>query len=92
MMSDHIIYRHATAYKVIKFHKRKRPLNWANNLEPIRLCCKSREWIYLVTEKGVQARCLKPGEAPTADFRLVDDKPLLVFEHCNKHGLWKKAL
>ena len=50
------------------------------------------EWIYLVTEKGVQARCLKPGEAPTADFRLVDDKPLLVFEHCNKHGLWKKAL
>ena len=47
------------------------------------------EWIYLVTEHGVQSKCLKPGEAPVADFALVDDRPLEVYEYCNKHGLWK---
>lgn len=49
----------------------------------------SIEWIYLITEKGVQSKCLKPGEAPVADFALVDDRPLEVYEYCNKHGLWK---
>ena len=46
------------------------------------------EWVYLVTEKGVQSKCFKPGEAPAADFVLVDDRPIAVYEYCNKHGLW----
>lgn len=47
------------------------------------------QWIYLVTEKGVQAKCLKPGEAPVATFVLDDDEAKAAFEYCNKHGLWK---
>ena len=47
------------------------------------------EWIYLVTEKGVQSRCLNPGDAPAADFALVDDKAIEVYAYCNLHGLWK---
>ena len=46
------------------------------------------EWVYLVTEKGVQSKCFKPGEVPAADFVLVDDRPIAVYEYCNKHGLW----
>ena len=47
------------------------------------------QWIYVVTEEGVLARCLKPGEAPAATFALDGQKPIAVFEYCNKHGLWK---
>ena len=46
------------------------------------------QWIYLVTEEGVLARCLNPGETPAATFVLDGQKPLAVFEYCNKHGLW----
>ena len=46
------------------------------------------QWIYVVTEEGVIARCLKPGEAPVATVNLEGQKPLYVFEYCNKHGLW----
>ena len=46
------------------------------------------EWVYLVTGKGVQSKCFKPGEVPAADFVLVDDRPIAVYEYCNKHGLW----
>ena len=50
------------------------------------------QWIYVVTEEGVIARCLKPGEAPHADIVLGGQKPLSVLEYCNKHGLWKTEL
>lgn len=50
------------------------------------------KWIYLQTEKGGQRKSLKPGEEPEATFRLVDDKPVAVFEYCNLHGLWVKEL
>ena len=46
-------------------------------------------FIALETEKGVQVKWLNPGEAPCAEFTLVDDKPLTVYEYCNLHGLWK---
>lgn len=46
-------------------------------------------WIYVVTESGVMARCLKPGETPHADFVLQGQKPLAVYEYCTVHGLWK---
>ena len=51
------------------------------------------QWIALETEKGVQRKYLKPGEAPHADFLVTDDdKPVAVYEYCNLHGLWKKDL
>lgn len=50
------------------------------------------EWIYVVTEQGVMARCLKPGEAPEATFDLQGQTPISVIEYCNKHGLWKADL
>lgn len=48
--------------------------------------------IYLQTEKGGQRKSLKPGEAPEAVFKVVDDKPVAVFEYCNLHGLWVKDI
>ena len=50
------------------------------------------QWIYVVTEEGVIARCLKPGEAPRAEIVLGGQKPISVFEYCNLHGLWKTDL
>ena len=50
------------------------------------------QWIYVVTEEGVLARCLKPGEAPHAEIELGGQKPLEVYEYCNLHGLWKTEL
>ena len=50
------------------------------------------EWIYVVTEEGVVARCLKPGQAPEAKIDLDGQTPIAVYEYCNKHGLWKAEL
>lgn len=51
------------------------------------------EWIYLLTDKGGSFRFLKPGDAPKADFALVEDeKPIEVYAYCNLHGLWKSAI
>ena len=50
------------------------------------------QWIYVVTEEGVLARCLKPGDAPHAEICLGGQTPIEVFEFCNLHGLWKVAL
>ena len=46
-------------------------------------------WVYLRTEKGGQRKCLKPGAEPAAVFKVIDDKPVAVYEYCNIHGLWK---
>lgn len=46
-------------------------------------------FIYLETEKGGQRKALKAGQEPTAEFALVDDKLIAVYEYCNLHGLWK---
>jgi superoxide reductase len=33
---------------------------------------------------------LHPGDAPHAKFALTEDeKPTVVYEYCNLHGLWK---
>ncbi|MEA4816145.1 MAG: desulfoferrodoxin family protein [Lachnospiraceae bacterium] len=47
------------------------------------------QWIYILTEKGGQRKCLKPGDAPKASFALKDDKLVAAFAYCNLHGLWK---
>ena len=50
------------------------------------------EWIYLQTENGGQRKVLKPGDLPKAQFALLGDKPVAVFEYCNLHGLWKATI
>lgn len=48
------------------------------------------EWIALETEKGVQRKPLKAGDAPAAEFALTaDDKVVAAYAYCNLHGLWK---
>lgn len=48
------------------------------------------QWIAVETDKGVQRKALKPGEAPKAVFALTEDETLqAVYEYCNLHGLWK---
>jgi superoxide reductase len=46
-------------------------------------------WIYLCTKKGGQRKELKVGDAPHADFKLIDDEAIAVYAWCNLHGLWK---
>ena len=49
--------------------------------------------ITLVTNKKAIRRNLKPGEAPVAEFNLIEgEKPVAVYEYCNLHGLWVKEL
>ena len=48
------------------------------------------EWVVLVTEQGVQAKELKPSEAPEAKFALLPgDAAVASYAYCNLHGLWK---
>lgn len=50
------------------------------------------EWIYLQTKKGGQFKYLNPGEEPVAEFKLVDDEVVAVFEYCNLHKLFVKMM
>lgn len=51
------------------------------------------EWIALVTNKGNQRKCLKPGDAPYAAFMLDKDEEVKeIYEYCNLHSLWKKEI
>ena len=47
------------------------------------------QWIALETSRGAQKVNLAPQEKPEADFLLNGAKPLVAYEYCNKHGLWK---
>jgi superoxide reductase len=47
------------------------------------------EFIYVETERGGQRKQLKPGEKPSVEFAITNDKPIAVFAYCNLHGLWK---
>ena len=49
----------------------------------------SIEWIVLETDRGVQRKYLAKGEAPYAEFRISDEKPVAVYAYCNLHGLWR---
>lgn len=47
------------------------------------------EWIALQTDKGNQRKVLKPGDAPKADFALLDGEEVqAIYAYCNLHGLW----
>jgi superoxide reductase len=45
-------------------------------------------WIYLLTDKGGQRKCLSAGDAPKVSFALADEKPVAAYAYCNLHGLW----
>ena len=50
-------------------------------------------WVYLLTQKGGQRKCLQVGEPPVVSFRLTDDdKPVAAYAYCNLHGLWKTEI
>lgn len=49
------------------------------------------EWIVIHTDQGVQRKHLKPGDAPVAEFKLLDNEILFsAYAYCNLHGLWKQ--
>ena len=48
------------------------------------------EWIALQTRIGNQRKALKPGDAPKAEFALLEgDEVLAVYAYCNLHSLFK---
>ena len=48
------------------------------------------EWIALETDKGNQRKKLKPGDAPRAEFALLDgEKVIAAYAYCNLHSLFK---
>ncbi len=49
-------------------------------------------WVYLLTDKGGQRKCLEAGKDPVVTFALYDEKPLAVYAYCNLHGLWKTEI
>lgn len=49
----------------------------------------SIQWVYLLTDRGGQRKCLKAGDTPNVSFALKDEKPIAVYAYCNLHGLWK---
>nr|MCR4627579.1 desulfoferrodoxin [Treponema sp.] len=47
------------------------------------------EWIALSTKQGNQRKELKPGDAPVANFAIVDgDEVVAAYAYCNLHSLW----
>lgn len=51
------------------------------------------QWIYILTDQGIQRKKLKAGQPPVAQFALLDNEVLLeAYEYCNLHGLWKKVV
>ncbi|MDR2487551.1 MAG: desulfoferrodoxin [Clostridiales Family XIII bacterium] len=47
-------------------------------------------WIVLSQGSLTQRKSLNPGEAPEATFTVPDAAaPLVAYEYCNLHGLWK---
>lgn len=48
------------------------------------------EWISIQTNFGNQRKGLKPGDAPKADFALLEGERVeAVYAYCNLHSLWK---
>jgi len=49
-------------------------------------------WIGLQTENGMQRKQLHAGEAPSACFCTLEDKPVAAWAYCNLHSLWMTRL
>ena len=46
------------------------------------------EWIEIIAGDMVQRKCLKPGDAPEAEFDFWS-ADLVAREYCSLHGLWQ---
>ncbi|MDD3867419.1 MAG: desulfoferrodoxin [Clostridia bacterium] len=46
------------------------------------------QWIAIAQNGRTQRVALTPDQAPEATF-CVEDGPIVVYEYCNLHGLWK---
>ena len=49
-------------------------------------------WVYLLTQKGGQRKCLGIDGPAEAEFLLLADQAVAVFAYCNLHGLWKTVV
>jgi superoxide reductase len=49
------------------------------------------QWICIAQGNLTQRAELEPGDQPVADF-IICDGPVVVYEYCNLHGLWKAEL
>ena len=49
------------------------------------------QWICIAQGNLTQRTSLDPGDPPAADF-VICDGPVVVYEYCNLHGLWKAEL
>lgn len=48
------------------------------------------EWILLQTDRGVQQKWLKAGNAPKAEFAIMSGERVeAAYEYCNIHKLWR---
>jgi len=48
------------------------------------------QWIALAQGEEVRIAYLQPGQEPEAVFEgVAEDQPLVAYEYCNLHGLWK---
>ncbi|MBQ0040198.1 MAG: desulfoferrodoxin [Treponema sp.] len=48
------------------------------------------EWILLQTDRGIQQKWLKAGNAPQIDFAIMTgERVQAAYEYCNIHRLWK---
>lgn len=49
----------------------------------------SIRWVSIVTNQGVQRKCLKASTDPVVEFALCSDEKLIeTYAYCNLHGLW----
>ena len=47
------------------------------------------QWIVVSDGTRTQRVKLNPGDAPKATFTVDPNVPLVIYEYCNLHGLWK---
>ena len=49
----------------------------------------SIKWVSIVTNQGVQRKCLQSSTDPVVEFALCPDEKLIeTYAYCNLHGLW----
>ena len=49
----------------------------------------SIKWVSIVTNQGVQRKCLQSSTDPVIEFALCPDEKLIeTYAYCNLHGLW----
>ena len=49
----------------------------------------SIKWVSIVTNQGIQRKCLQSSTDPVVEFALCADEKLIeTYAYCNLHGLW----